>query len=377
MPERIVEVQALTPLLFRDGRPFSLSAGSETQARSLPLPLPNTLAGLVRTQVGLAQGGAAFDHNDNHSALQNLHGIPVYGPILVQGNTFLFPAPKDAVVYQNGGGSLEVMRLKPYRPTAGGCNLPPGLCPLRVTEDVKPESGYNFWSQEEMTDWLLGRDQVLKKRGGLPEERRIHVGIDPRAGRAQEGQIFSVGYRSLEQGGQEYRLRARVSLDTSPEPIGYLGGERRPVRLRVYEVLSQYWFDCPQAIKEAFEKFDPEKQLIRMVLATPGLFEHGWRPGWLERSGELHLPRGLGNVKLSLVAAAVGRREPVSGWQLRTGRPRPVRWMAPAGSVYFFRLEEGQASTVLESWLRPVSDNEQDRKDGFGLALWGVADYAE
>jgi CRISPR-associated protein Cmr3 len=46
--------------------------------------------------------------------------------------------------------------------------------------------------------------------------------------------------------------------------------------------------------------------------------------------------------------------------------------MVPAGSVYFFEIEGGNPSDLLESWLRPVSDNEQDRKDGFGLALWGV-----
>jgi CRISPR-associated protein Cmr3 len=51
--------------------------------------------------------------------------------------------------------------------------------------------------------------------------------------------------------------------------------------------------------------------------------------------------------------------------------------MVPAGSVYFFELLEGDPSAVLESWLRPVSDNEQDRKDGFGLALWGVGSYAD
>ncbi len=377
MPERIVEVQALTPLLFRDGRPFSLSEGSETQARSLPLPLPSTLAGLVRTQVGLAQG-VPFDQDDNHPALQNLHGLPVYGPLLVRGETFLFPAPRDALIYQGEGGP-GVISLKPYRLEAGGCDLPAGLYPLRVDADVKPEEGYAFWSGSEMENWLLGRHWVPEKREGLPKERRLHVSIDPAAGRAREGFLYGVEYRSLEAGPKEYRLRVRANLDSPLEPIGYLGGERRPVRLRVHEELSRYWFDCPSSIKEAFAQFDPQKQLIRMVLATPALFEQGWRPGWVERSGSgvPHLPRGLAKVKLRLVAAAVGRREGVSGWRMRLDQPKPVRWMAPAGSVYFFEVLEGQASAVLESWLRPVSDNEQDRKDGFGLALWGVGSYAD
>jgi CRISPR-associated protein Cmr3 len=112
--------------------------------------------------------------------------------------------------------------------------------------------------------------------------------------------------------------------------------------------------------------------MVRMVLATPALFEGGWRPGWLDKFEQMNLPAGVGAVRPKLVAAAVGRREPVSGWSLREKRPKAVRWMVPAGSVYFFEVEEGDPSRLLESWLRPVSDHQQDRKDGFGLALWGV-----
>jgi len=369
VPEHIVEIQALSPLLFRDGRPFASSEGSETKALSLPLPLPSTLAGLVRTQAGLAQGLNFADR----AALQNLHGLPVYGPLLTRGDAFFFPAPRDALVYRDKDGLPKVMRLQPYRLEQGGCDLPPGLLPLRVAQDQKPEKGYDWWSGQEMVNWLLGKDWVPKTRVHLPEEHRLHVAIDPATGRAKEGLLYGVTYRSLE----AYRLRARVNLEGPLEPIGYLGGERRPVRLYLCEGLSEHWFDCPPSVKEAFANFDPQRALIRLVLATPALFEDGWKPGWLNKSGELHLPRGLAKVKLRLVAAAVGRREPVSGWSLRNQQAKAVRWMVPAGSVYFFELLEGQASAVLESWLRPVSDEEQDRKDGFGLALWGVGNYAD
>jgi CRISPR-associated protein Cmr3 len=177
---------------------------------------------------------------------------------------------------------------------------------------------------------------------------------------------------------EDYRpasLRVRLSLPDgeNPAPIGHLGGERRPVAVKVKESLSKYWFDCPESIKKHFAGLGKGAK-VRLVLATPALFEQGWKPGWIEKSGssELHLPRGLSKVKLKLVSAAVGRREPVSGWNLRQNRPKAVRWMVPAGSVYFFEVEDGNPADLLESWLRPVSDNEQDRKDGFGLALWGV-----
>lgn len=382
MPEAVLEIQALTPLLFRDGRPFSAAEGAETHARGWALPPPGTLAGFVRTQVGLDQK-SGFTARD----LYFLRDIPVYGPLLVREGEFLFPAPKDAVVYLDEGGRPQTMRLRPFSPPQGaGCNLPEGLLPLEVDRDVKPASGYAFWSAGEMEKWLLSEEVSPSRRPGPPEETRVHVAIDPETGKALEGQLFSVAYRVLEERGSQggvraLTLRARVALPNGarPAPLGHLGGERRPAAVRVLEDLSRSWWDPPARIREKFQQLDEavargEKARVRLILATPGLFRGGWKPGWLEAAGTgaLHLPRGLAKVRLRLVAAAVGRREAISGWSLREKRPKPVRWVVPAGSVYFFEVEQGNPSHLLESWLRPVSDAERDRKDGFGLALWGV-----
>ncbi|MBS3932831.1 MAG: type III-B CRISPR module-associated protein Cmr3 [Truepera sp.] len=374
MPERVLEIQAFAPLLWRDGRPFAQAEGSETAAQSLPLPLPSTVAGFVRTQVGRRLG---VRFRDDHSALQNLHGLQVCSPLLVRGDEFVLPAPRDAVVFEEKAGQtteVEVSRLRFADQASGGTNLPDGMRPLVLDDERKAATGYTFWSQKDMTAWLLGRDVIPRKIAGLPCEQRIHVGIDPASGKASEGVLYSVGYRPLEslEDGQyhDWRIRARASLETEPEALGFLGGESRPVRVTVRDELGKYWFDCPSEIKETVGS----SKRVRMVLATPAIFEHGWKPVWVDRSGSgvQHLPRGLSKVRLRLVSAAVGRREAVSGWNLREDRPKAVRWMVPAGSVYFFEIEGGNPSDLLESWLRPVSDNEQDRKDGFGLALWGV-----
>ena len=45
--------------------------------------------------------------------------------------------------------------------------------------------------------------------------------------------------------------------------------------------------------------------------------------------------------------------------------------MVPAGSVYFLEVVEGDCGNLVENaWLQPVSDALQDRRDGFGLAVW-------
>jgi len=186
VPERVLEIQAIAPLLWRDGRPFAAAEGSETTARSLSLPLPSTVAGFVRTQVGKGRG-LSFD---DPQALQNLHGLQVCAPLLVRGGQFVLPAPRDAVIYKKDE-KPQVMRLLPKALEAGhGCDLPKGLLPLEVTEDIKPESGYNFWTADDLTRWLLGQEVVPQKIGGLPEETRIHVGIDPATGKANEGVLY-------------------------------------------------------------------------------------------------------------------------------------------------------------------------------------------
>ena len=128
------------------------------------------------------------------------------------------------------------------------------------------------------------------------------------------------------------------------------------------------------------------EEKMRMVLATPAIFSDGWKPGWLrvgQKSGAPDCwPNGL---KLKLVSACIDRWKPISGWSLEDGRhgskpgPKPIRRLVPAGSVYFFEIEgDGDATTLAKNlWLKSVCDDEQDRRDGFGLALWGIWDYAD
>ena len=97
---------------------------------------------------------------------------------------------------------------------------------------------------------------------------------------------------------------------------------------------------------------------------------------------ELRWPLG-GGVKATVRAACVQRPEIVSGWDLaydngpgkKKGRPKPTRRLAPAGSVYFVELtgaKEDVARWCDTTWLAPVSDTDQERRDGFGLAFLGT-----
>lgn len=386
MSVKIFDIHAPSPLLFRDGKPFSAASGTETAARSLPVPLPSTLAGFIRTQIGLGSGWAW-----NQQQSEKSHTIPVAG-LLTRDEQLVFPAPRDAVIYKDSVGERRIMRLAPFGTLErAGTDAPVDITPLEVTQDIKPETGYAFWTQADMVTWLRGETPsaaTFENIQGLPLETRVHVGIDKSTGAADEGQLFSVAYRSFESSEKiaatdarynptslpdqyehhRWSVRARVKLPAgmSISSLGHLGGERRVATLT--ESSADHLWRCPPELRDSILS----STHLKLTLATPAIFAHGWKPAWLTSTDSANMPKGLFESGLELIGAAVGRREAVSGWNIRTDQAKAVRYMVPAGSVYFFKVPEGKQEKILENWLKPVSDNEQDRKDGFGLALWGV-----
>ena len=112
-----------------------------------------------------------------------------------------------------------------------------------------------------------------------------------------------------------------------------------------------------------------------MVLASPAIFAHGWRPGWL--NDQLTGSPWKDAPELRLVGVCIQRWRAVSGWSSaalpnQPRGPKPVKRMVPAGGVYFFEVVGSSAAGLARGWLQPVSDDEQDRRDGFGLAAWGT-----
>jgi CRISPR-associated protein Cmr3 len=375
MPEHLLKIRGIDPLLFRDGRPFSEEEGA-LSARTLSIPLPGTVAGFLRTMYG-AHLGWEWTSETSQKAMQ----IPIMGPLLFCNDIPVFPVPADALVYEGDKQCPLLMPLRPSEAKDAGCDLPEGLAPMQVLRDVKPALGYNYGVWEWMQKWLANATgegaQPPVKIEGPPTEERVHVGIDPEKGTSKEGMLFVAQFVSFEsyrwekQDKGQYRWSFLVRMgatseDVIPTGIGTLGGERR---LAVVEkVGSEIWPACPSDLQDQLGK----SKRIRLILATPAIFADGWKPGWLDDT-LIGAPSSLSGIRFKLLAAAVRRREAVSGWDYQNKKPKPVRWLVPAGSVYFFEVLEGDTTVLGESgWLSSVSDEEQARRDGYGLALWGV-----
>jgi len=360
-------IEPRDPLIVRDGRPFDNTPGS--RARSLAFPLPSTLAGGVRTRAGLdAQGRFAGDVD-----LLLKHSLR--GPLLVvagrEAVEFFAPAPADAMMMDGA----RVHRLRPRRLQDGEmANVGDGLMPVFLGPEVKgkPQGMPAYWSWARYERWLLEPADlsVTPWDIGIPgpvREYRTHVAIERGSLTAKEGALFQTSGLEFTWVPREGRLRdgRRLALAVETDApiragVAPLAGERRLVCWRAGLPFPA----CPADLADRVAGTGA----CRLVLLTPAYFEaRGYLPQWICNATD--------GVLVKVKAAAVNRAVVISGWNLKTSRPKPTRRLAPAGSVYFLKLDGEESlirAWVQRFWLRNFSDDEQSRRDGFGLAAVGV-----
>jgi CRISPR-associated protein Cmr3 len=377
------------PLIARDGRPFG--AGQGNRMRGLSWPLPSVVAGSFRTALVKANRNLSFDGD----MPQRLMKIEVAGVFPAVGRELYLPAPCDCLWDEK---TNVVHRVQPVPLGHGeGVDFPlGGLDPVRLADDqaktdFKPKPAPPWWPIGELTEWLLGplgKPVAFHKEflNAAAMETRDHVCLDAATGTAAEGQIYATSglnvthlprfgvaeSKLFRERFVEITLSARVTVaEEAFEHVEHLnawsplGGERRLVHWQRHETAG---WNCPEAIRAALKT----ATRLRMVLATPAIFDHGWRPGWLDASTLAGRPIASGPT-MKLVGLSNLRWKAVSGWSLAPPRgPKAIRRMVPAGSVYFFEVKQGEAAALADQWLKPVSDREQERRDGFGLAVWGT-----
>lgn len=360
---KVVALEPTGPVIVRSGRPFDGQAGPDA-AR---FPPPSTIAGCLRT---------AWARETGQDFGLHLRALAVAGPLLLgRSNQVLVPKPTDAR-YLGTGDAASCSRAEPRAFEGGsGSDMPDGLTPVQLPrpQEGKPGTGPSWWSLSDLLDFRSGADTALAeltKRGWSPGpgDRRTHVGISRERGAAEEGRLFQTeglvldGGRSGDAGNCGLRLLARVDKPLG-SALAHLGGERR---LAALEPLDPSIWPAPP---RGWLRDIADAGSLSLTLLTPGIFRAGYRPGWLDEK-LIGAPPGVPGLTMKLRAAATEHWQPHSGWDLAAGRPRPTRKLAPAGSTYWFEILAGaNEETLAPLWLANISDCEQDRLDGFGLAL--------
>lgn len=409
-------LQPRDPLIARDARPFTNAPGG--RANTLPWPLPQTVAGALRTHIGNAQGLNWEDGGPEQARTWALKG-PLLAVQREQAWLPYLPKPRDAFLLPTEADAdrdapRRAFALRPIaeEPADGGYNLPTGMRPIQIPEEAaKPDAdAAQFWSLQATLAWLADSAPTtapssVEQYAALPKDTRVHVGIDRATLLNREGVIFTteglafadgpLRQRPQEAGDDGARpgtaLLCRVSAPNAWEPHAAflaLGGERRVTN--VTPVAADMWPDAKQATIATWLNDLAQRAVrrLRLQLATPAIFRDGWWPDGIDQATRIltipDWPNGE-TVRLRLVGAIIDRPQPISGWALnrqasdRQGGglrfgPKATRYAVPAGCVYFLEVDgdEPLALRHLETlWLRSICGYQQDRVDGYGLVLPG------
>ncbi len=389
-PGIVVSLDPLAPIIVRSGRPMNAHADADP-AR---FPPPSTVAGCLRT---------AWARATDRPFGPELAGLAVAGPLLVGGGgRVLAPKPADALYFGHGDDAC-CLRAEPRRFGDGsGADLPDGLLPVQLTAPLtapspgKPGDGPAWWSWADLLAFRCGESvplDRLRRNGWSPPkgDRRTHVSLAPTTKAAVARALFQTEGLDLDASPAPFRTGAHRSAGAAapdaPDAadgastdslrllvrcaealdagLVHLGGKRRLTALAPEP--ETRWPTPPDGWVERIG----QARRLCLTLLTPGIFSAGFRPGWLDDT-LTGSPPGAPGLTLRLRAAALGRWQAHSGWDLHRRRPRPMRKLVGAGATYWFdMLGAGGVDALAGLWLASVCDHEQDRRDGFGLALPG------
>jgi CRISPR-associated protein Cmr3 len=374
-----VDLQPVEPLLFGDNRPARAGVDHLQQDQD---PSPITLYGAIGQFLAERSSSAWPSHLLGDRAADILDPAGDVAELLgycyclrAGGTRLLFPRPLHIRCRRAGTGGLEALAPLPLVEVEAGRTSARFRSLLQGSEEVEEVEGEALLSETALEDALCGRRPTsgLFDAGELfRSEPRAGIAVDNLLGTVLEGMLFTRPYRrfrplDLDPGasGPTGLCAWFETLEVLPprvdgDPIGFLGGDRRRIRLR-FEHLGEERPAVLSRLRLAVESAAEESSGLFLYLLSPAILGEG----------TIRLPDGS-----EPVAAAVGKGRLVSGWDQARRQPRELVPLAPAGSVFFFRWPaaareaDARAGVIRQRWLQPLV--RRGAAAGFGRTLVGV-----
>ena len=338
------------PVYFGDGRPTAAGETDHGQGR-FP-PTPRTAQGVVRTALLHSVAGLRLGRGADRARIASLVGPPER---LLDG--WQVAGPWLACWKEEEDGRLREVEpwlaVPRYLAEKDGKLHAAALLPLgdRLATDlpdmgVAPVSGATadgYLGANHLADLLAGmQPPAVAVARPYPEfikdESRVGLVIQPGKEVAEEGMLYTLGYRRMaDHAGLVVRFRGDV--DPAADPLALtrgrasIGGKNRLARL------------CPVAgWSLAFERAlrgdhlpDEPHDGARFWLwcTTPACVDVPWQPA-LD-------PSSRGESRVRVLAARVGRPDPIGGFSLAAGRGLPVQSCVPPGSSWLVSVSGGSA----------------------------------
>jgi len=372
-----INIRPIDVLFFRDSKPFG--RGFEHFTKSIFPPSPQTLYGALRTKA-LEDLGCNYKEYENGKLeltkekdsekvkmVEKEVGFPdrigsfsLKGPLLLRNNaTIYLKLPADIKKVDE---KYEV--LKPFDWVSS--NVETDLDIIANYPHIQTESPLEdvegYISLQTFNDYALGGEvkEVVSPEMVYSYEIRTGIGTEAEHNTAKEGQLYTVGFVRMNSGWSFYAEIENLSFLLGSGLIKF-GGANRVCEYKSLDdnPLKHYKMD---EIKKSIE----ENKRFKIVFLTPAEFKNGWISDRFDKNLELQME----GLKIKLISACLSRAEVISGWDLANKRPKPLRKLVPAGSVYYFELIEGDVNTLFER-LNLVNFSDNNSNLGFGLTLIG------
>lgn len=393
-----VDLEPVDALFFRDHRP--MRAGVDNRTVSVP-PSSLTLFGSLGTWLieGMDTTVAEYAEGKSPNAEKITSRLGPFDPELKkvewriagpfygdsEGGYVYFPAP--ACLYYDSKSLDEYHRklVPSEQAPSGRTNIQDGLRPLvfeggaQQAEDFDPVEGWV--SNDDLGTLLCGsvsEDMEYRSEEKFTcTEERYGIRLSPDTFSTEEGLFYStrrLRFKRSWDGRNLHETRFSVQVRCTPESvengggqslfekilhekggIGFFGGERGRVNLSIRQ--------RSPSIKAPEAKVLAKAKRFFLYLATPALFEEGWRPGQWPAPIE----------EAQLVSVALRKPGWISGWT--KGAPRPLRRAVRAGTVYYFEApnwDEGRFQTLIERVHFNQSISDYYPCAGFGITCIGV-----
>ena len=360
---------------FRDGKPFT--RGEQSEGYSIETPFPSTVMGALRTAyIAFCGDMTQFANNNANNDMkaiigtkQSLKGasIHVKGVFLGRsGGSLYYPTPRDLVSEKKSQDTkLYPLSIESQNATFSSSSELSTLLEWNNPK-VQVEHAGGYISCDNLRQYLLGKTQYLtsEKSDFITDEPKVGITRDYQTLTAAEGMLYRINMKRF----TNSKLGFVVDVDginkLPKSGVIKLGGEGKGFTYsqtaQRSDPLSDHDLKTLRDRVRACRKF-------KIYLATPAIFDNGWCPnfdnGWCPK--QLH-------QDVELITAAVGNYVTVGGWDVAHDRPKETYRAVPAGSVYYFRLNDGADVDAIIDNLHYNNIGDQRRQEGFGLAYVGA-----
>jgi CRISPR-associated protein Cmr3 len=323
---------ATDTLFFRESRPMEALG----EAQSVFPPPVRTLAGAVRTLIGEHLGVNWHDFNETHAQIadigygEKLGNLSFQGAWLACAGERLYPAPlhvmrKDEKLFPL---TLDTKTVR--------CDWGENVRLPKLPDGDEPKGSKpleNAWLNraglEAVLQGKLPQNDIYNAKDLFTEESRLGIARDNATRSVQKGMLYQT---------QHIRPQAELSIEVDVEglPSDFLnstamirlGGEGRTASL------------CARQADNTFPKASTNSTKFALYLLTP-LYGSPCLDFHRKKCSPTVWQGTLNGIALTLHGAITGKVQRVGGWDMAANKPRPVKSLVPAGSVFFCSVDNG------------------------------------